>query len=281
MTTQEITDYFHFHNANMKSLKIGFDQVHNQIKSLLRSTNKNGDIIYLLAPNDPIKIELLEKEVALSRILSGIQVSWAEESIKRLFYEGNLFTDGQRDHLLNKKALDQKWYESLLLVFSIAYDLITPGDELCRTVKVKSQKRNLGNDLVNQYAEMRKVILEHLIPSFNIRNKVQHGEWKFAFEPPISDVFSQDLTFSLGRENIVTTTARFHIVNTFYTMLVDMGRFKSNAFKIDSIQTPFEYFYSRYMAKIIHQVKIIQNPHIDQFRTKIAQSASRATLHMS
>lgn len=263
----------------MKSLKVGFKEIHGQIKTLLRSTNKNGNIIYLLPSNDSQKLELHDREISLSRILSGIQVSWAEESIKRLYYEGNLFSDVQRNFLLGKKALEQKWYASLLIVFSKAYNLITPGDELCSTVNVERQRRNLGDELVDQYFEMKRIIRDYLIPSFNIRNKVQHGEWKRAFAPPLSSNYSQLITDNLDAENIVTTTARFHIVDTFYNMIVDMGRFKSNAFKIDSIQTPFEYFYKRYMGKINEQVKILKNPKIDEFRLKIASSAERATQH--
>ena len=279
MTSQELTNYFHYHNANMKLLRIGFEEIKLQIKSLYRKTNKLGQVIFLLADNDPKKMELQEKELALSRILSGIQVSWAEESIKRLLYESKIFTDVQRNFLINKKALDQKWYGCLLIVFSIAYDLILPGDELCQNVKVKNEKRNLGEELVEQYEEMRKVILDHLIPTFSIRNKVQHGEWKFAFEAPVSAVYSQDLTDGIAAENIVTTTARFHIVNAFYNMLLDMGRFKSNAFALDSIQTPFEYFYKSYIAKINAQVDVIQNPEIAQFRRKVAESAQRSGLY--
>ena len=90
MTQQEIYQYFQYHNSNMRLLKIGFEEIRDQLKKLYLSKNKSNDYIFSLADSTFEKILIKEKEKSLSRILSGIQVSWAEESIKRLFYEKNL-----------------------------------------------------------------------------------------------------------------------------------------------------------------------------------------------
>ena len=68
------------------------------------------------------------------------------------------------------------------------------GDETCRTVRIESERRNLGDELVDQYLELRKIITDQLVPNFSIRNKVQHGEWEYAFKPKYSAEFSQDIT---------------------------------------------------------------------------------------
>ena len=193
MTEQEIQQYFIYHNDNIKLLKVGFDNVRDQIKSLYKSKNKNGDYIYSLEDTNPEKINIRKVEKALSRILSGIQVSWAEESIKRLLYEKNLFTEFQREYLLERPALDQRWYATLKIVFSIAYDLVPVGDETCDTVRIERERRNLGHELVDHYLELKDIITYNLVPNFSIRNKVQHGEWEFAFKPSYSAVFSLSL----------------------------------------------------------------------------------------
>ena len=100
MTDQEIEQYFKFHNENIKLLKIGFDNIRGQIKDLYKFKDKNDDYIFTLSDTDSNKINTRKVEKSLSRILSGIQVSWAEESIKRLLYEWNLFSDAQRDYLI-------------------------------------------------------------------------------------------------------------------------------------------------------------------------------------
>lgn len=275
MTEAEIEQYFNYHNSNMKSLKIGYDEIRGQIKAKYRARNKNGQLIYGLQDNDNLKIEYREKEKALGRILSGIQVSWAEESIKRLLYEKDLLTDNQRNYLLERPALDQRWYKTLKIIFCVAYDLVPSNDENCEQVRINRERQNLGDELVDQYFSLKRIITDHLIPNFSIRNKVQHGEWNFAFKPKYSKEFSQELTNKINRENIITTTSRYTLVNALYQMLVDMGRFKSDSFALDSIATPFEYFYSSYMRKINFEVNKIRNPDLENFTNQIVEKEIR------
>ena len=279
MTATEIEQYFIYHNSNMKSLKIGYDEIRNQIKAQYRAKNKKGKVIYGLQNSNKIKIEYREKEKSLSRILSGIQVSWAEESIKRLLYEKDLLTESQRNYLLERPALDQRWYKTLKIVFCIAYDLVPNNDKNCEQVRINRERQNLGDELVNQYFTLKKIITDHLVPNFSIRNKVQHGEWNFAFKPKYSKEFSQELTDKINSENIITTTSRFTLVNALYQMLVDMGRFKSDSFALDSITTPFEHFYSSYMRKINFEVNKILNPDLESFISVIIEKEIRGLQH--
>src|SRR5690606_33373747 len=102
---------------------------------------------YNLSNTHADKISIREVETSLSRILSGIQVSWAEESIKRLLYERQLLTENQRNYLLERPALDQRWYKTLKIVFCIAYDLVRSTDEICKTVNINHERNNLGDEL--------------------------------------------------------------------------------------------------------------------------------------
>lgn len=275
MTNIEVNQYFHYHNRNIKSLKTGFDETRTIIKDLYRQQNKDGDLIYSLPDNNSEKIKIREKEIAFSRILSGLQVSWAEESIKRLLYEEQLLTSAQRVYLLTRPALDQRWLKSLKIVFCIAYNLVPDNDELCETVRIKRERNNLGDELVDLYLKLKKVITDHLVPNFSIRNKVQHGEWLYAFKPKYSEEFSQTLTNKVNYENIITTTSRYTIVNALYQMLVDLGRFKSDSFKIDSITTPFEYFSEKYNKKIEYEINKIQNVDIQNYINDIVEKEIR------
>jgi hypothetical protein len=276
MTHLEVEQYFKYHNANIKSLKIGYDEIRNQIKKLYRKPiNGSDQLIYDLPDNDIQKIRSREIEMSLSRILSGIQVSWAEESIKRLLYERNLLSDEQRGYIIERPALDQRWLASLKIVFCIAYDLIPPADEFCETVDIRCERNNLGDELVDQYFSSRRVINQHLTPNFSIRNKVQHGEWVYAFKSPSSKEFSQEVTNKVNYENIITTTSRYTLVNALYQMMVDLGRFRSDRFALDSITTPFEYFYQKYIRKINFEVNKIENYNLDAFINEIVQKELR------
>ncbi len=279
MTEQETEQYFIYHNDNIKLLKIGFDNIRDQIKTLYKSKNKDGIYIYSLSDTDQEKIKVRKIEKALSRVLSGIQVSWAEESIKRLLYEKSLFSDRQREYLLERPALDQRWYSTLKIVFSIAYDLVPVSDETCDTVRIERETRNLGDELVDHYLELRDIITDNLAPNFSIRNKVQHGEWEFAFKPKYSAEFSQEITDKINKENIVTTTSRYTLVNAIYQMIVDLGRFKSNSFALDSMLTPFEYFYKDYIKKINFEVSKINASNLDDFIKDFVDKEIRGQQH--
>lgn len=278
MTDQEIKQYFDYHNKNIKLLKIGFETIRDQIKELYKSKNGLEEYIYSFNQLNPEKLRIQKTEKALSRILSGIQVSWAEESLKRLLYESSLFNETQRNFILNKPA-DQKWLESLKIIFCIAYDLVPIGNDVCENVNIKRERRNLGTELVNQYLELKKIITQHLMPNFQLRNKIQHGEWEYAFTSPISKEFSQDLTNRVNQENLIVITSRFVLVNSFYNLIVDLGRFKSDSFAIDSITTPFEYFYKDYLKKIKFEVTKINNSDIEKFILEIIEKEKRGLIY--
>jgi hypothetical protein len=73
------------------------------------------------------------------------------------------------------------------------------------------------------------------------------------------------MTNIVNSENIITTTSRYTLVNAIYQMIVDLGRFKSNSFALNSMMTPFEYFYNDYIKKINFEVIKINHPELDNF----------------
>ncbi len=273
MNRTDVKEYYEYHNENIDLLNLAFKNIRFQIKELYKQKHST-EYIYSLPNTHPNKKELLKLEKALSRILAGIQVSWAEESLKRLLYEDKAFSNNQRNYLLNLGALDQRWYKTLKIAFSIAFDLVPINDELCETVNIKRERRNLGDELVDSYLSLKRIITQQLTPNFTLRNKVQHGEWLRAFKDN-STIYSTDLTNKVNKENIITTTSRFTIVNALYQMMVDLVRFKSDRFALNSIETPFEYFNKKYFYKINHEVKKLENASLDKFIEETLQRMLR------
>ncbi len=58
-------------------------------------------------------------------------------------------------------------------------------------------------------------------------------------------------------------------------MIVDLARFKSNHFALDSMMTPFEYFYNGYIKKITFEVDKIINPELEKFITETVDKEKR------
>lgn len=269
MTENQIGQYFKYHNENKKLLKIGFDNIRYQIKTIYKSKNKHGIYIYSLNDTEDEKIRIRKIEKALFRVLSGIQVSWAEECFKRLLYEKGLFTDLQREYLLKLPALDQKWYNLLKIAFLISYDLVPESDETCKNLKLENKKNIIDNEDLVYYLELKKIIKFNLAPNFTIRNKVQHGEWEYAFKTKNSIEFCQVITDQINKENIVTTNARFNLVDNLYQMIINLGRFKSKCFAIDSTTTPFKYYYSGHIKKINFELSKIKSLNLEDFISEI------------
>ena len=73
----------------------------------------------------------------------------------------------------------------------------------------------------------------------------------------------------VNHENVITTTSRFTIVNALYQMIVDLGRFKSNNFALDSMLTPFEFFYQSYIRKIYFEINKVITPDLDGFVSEL------------
>ena len=73
----------------------------------------------------------------------------------------------------------------------------------------------------------------------------------------------------------MTTTSRYTLVNAIYQMIVDLGRFKSNSFALDSMLTPFEYFYNDYIKKINFEVSKINTSNLNDFITDLVDKEKR------
>jgi hypothetical protein len=58
-----------------------------------------------------------------------------------------------------------------------------------------------------------------------------------------------------------------------------MGRFKSNSFALDSMLTPFEYFYKHNIRKIRFETEKIANSRLEDFIADLLQKESRGALY--
>jgi|GEM_PF-1240080 hypothetical protein len=266
LTASEKQKLYRQHNLNKKSLENAIDLIKQNLKDCFRKEISENVFVINLSFTDKRRIKLIENIRSYNRILFGLLVSWSDESIRRLFYEPNVFTEGQIDYLLKSKALEQKWTLALKIAFLKAHGLIPTGNETCRGLVINAGTFSaISPDLLAKYDATKLLIENFLIPSFNIRNKVQHGEWIAAFKPPHSKEYSRALTNSIFRENIVTISSRVIIFNSVYQMIVDLARFSSNNFKIDPSTTPFQFFYELHIKKIEYEKNKIKIPNLNLY----------------
>lgn len=160
-----------------------------------------------------------------TRILSGLIVCWSEEIIKRLFYEANAFTDLQIEKL-HDQNLQQKWELALKISFCKAYKVKNPNNSPLYSGIDIEQQLNVSRTAKDRYKNIMNLISLELIPAIDIRNKVQHGEWIKAFEPPNSLNFSPDMTREVNRENIIIQQTKINQFKAIYQLIHDLAVFK-------------------------------------------------------
>ena len=278
MSNAEIDQYFEYHNQNMKLLQIGFTRIKKEINNTYRLKD-GSNYVFELSVNDPRRKEAQDTINSYNRILSGIQISWAEESIKRLWYEKSVFADDQSNFLIDNRVLEQRWHLTLKLSYCIAYNLVPQGDETCQSVNINRDSRHLGSIVTTKYRSLKQIVNEILVPGFHIRNKVQHGEWIAAFLPPDSKVYSQDLSDKISAEDVVRISSRYLITTSLYNLIVEIVRFRSRNFALDPSQTPFEYFFDQRKRKIEFERKKVLDSSLDKYVNHLIKSEKKADMY--
>ncbi|MFW6282371.1 MAG: hypothetical protein ACOC1O_06280 [bacterium] len=265
LTNSNRDKYFELHNLNKKSLENAIKLIKEDIKNSYRKECADDEYIIKSKFDNKRRKDLINNIRSYNRILFGLMVSWSDESIRRLFYERDVFSENQIDYLLTNKPLEQKWKLALKISFCKAYNLIPSNNENCSGLSIRNLRSTLTTGLIDKHEYIKELIINFLIPAFDIRNKVQHGEWIAAFRPPYSKEYDRELTSIIFKENIVTINARMIIFNSVYQMIIDLARFRSGDFKIDPSLTPFEYFYNQHINKIEDQVNKIRNPELNKY----------------
>lgn len=212
MTDKE--KYYKWHQENVLAIEEGLGFVMGNIK--------NGIIQEHLAKSTGERKKAKRYVLIQSRILSGLIVSWSEEIIKRLFYEPNAFSEIQIQKL-HELNLQQKWEFALKTAFCNAYNLRNPsGQPLYNGIDIENHT-SVSRTARDRFRHIMNLINDELLPAINIRNKVQHGEWIKAFNPPNSLSFSPNLTGEINRENIVVLQTKINQFQAIYQLIHDLA----------------------------------------------------------
>jgi hypothetical protein len=127
-----------------------------------------------------------------TKLLSYLITCWTEVRILKLAYEKNGFSQLEREIIISAGTLNDKWLTSLDIAIAKAYSInknIDIASQLSFTPRIR-------------YNELRNLILNDLLPSIEIRNRIAHGQWKIAFTNDLRNI-STPLTGELRQENIV------------------------------------------------------------------------------
>jgi hypothetical protein len=282
MTVTEKRDLFTKYHLNVKMIEEGVITIEEQIKyNILKQ-------FLAASPNEKLLYE--RKEEVNNRILVGLVISWCEVVIKRLFYEPNAFTDDQINILHQQISLEQKWRLALKLgfykAFSVSpYSNINPLYSGINPIVTPTLTRLT----LNKYNYVRDMIGNDLVPAIDLRNKVQHGEWEYAFKPapkvhlpiiPQAPEFKQDLTDNVKSQNILTVRYRMNQVKALYKLIHDLATFTHYGdFKLDNSTVPFIFFFNQNYNKIISNRHLLSSIDMAQYKQEIFDRYQRGEHH--
>ncbi len=144
-----------------------------------------------------------------TRILTYLVVCWTEISLHKLLSQRGLFTQNEINDVMRKKTLETKWKCCLDIA-------------ICRNFRVQ-QNRIISNLPFTHracYKELTRIIKEEMLPSIEARNRIAHGQWKYALTNDLSSI-SNEITGRIRNENILTLQLRIKILRTMVSIITD------------------------------------------------------------
>ena len=233
----------------------------------------------------------IESEIELyTNLLSGAVIIWCESLIKALFYEHGAFEEEQINELLSKdKSLEQKWALALTCAFFKAFS----GQAYNPTSPItnKSMVLNLGSIAQcekDKFTILYDLIETRLVPAIKIRNKIQHGDWVFAFNEAKFEkvsglrnltqkpIFDRKSTPKIQQENMLTLRLKRNQFRVIYGLTKDLAVFKRyGQFRGDNSSTPFQHNFAKRYNQILSNQGLIDTSSFEKYRNDLVLSKQR------
>jgi hypothetical protein len=160
-----------------------------------------------------ISFDEQEKTLIYTKILSHLINSWVEVRLMKLVYECGAFSDNDKTKIIKCKELQKKWTTALNIAFCRAFAVSSPKNINKTTVPFTAR---------NQYGALLGIIKTDLLGSSSIRNRIAHGQWKYAFNEDMMGI-NGALTSKLGEENILMIQFRLAMFKSLGQIIHDLA----------------------------------------------------------
>jgi len=183
--------YYEEHCDNLKMLRKAMKSVQITLREYISKNDESNIYIY-------------------TKILSTLINSWAEVRVLKLIYEIGAFSDAERTRIIKCNGLKEKWQTALDIAFFKAYKI------------QKVNSKTTPFTLRKCYEALKELIDNELLESNQLRNRIAHGQWEFAFNHDILDI-NEDLTGKLRKENIVKLQLRWKMFINLAQIIHDLA----------------------------------------------------------
>jgi hypothetical protein len=147
-----------------------------------------------------------------TKLLSYLITCWTEVRILKLAFEKDVFNVAEIEMIVSAGTLNDKWVTALEIAICKAYGINRSLDiatQLLFTARI-------------QFNELRNLISSDLLSSIELRNRIAHGQWKFAFTNDLKNI-STPLTGELRQENIVKLQLKRKLLIGLATLIHDLA----------------------------------------------------------
>jgi hypothetical protein len=270
MNIIERKNNYNYHHKNIKLIEHSIDLLQRNIKDSYIDEYNIGQSSFNDDLKNKKKILCIEDREAYVRLLVGVVVSWSEELLKRLLYEKNGFEDEQIIRIHKLKDARQKWLTIFKVSFCSSFFTYDLNDPLYTKIKNPESESKIKTTTKLRYQEVKSLIENEIFPTIDLRNKVQHGEWLFAFEPPFSLKYDPNLTGLIRKQNIRVIQTKINDITAIYKMIKDIVTYDNkNIFSLNKKSTPFEYFFDINCHRIEHNKENLKYLNEQGFKKKI------------
>lgn len=285
------TEYFEKRTLNVQKVEKAISLLEKQIKNCIIKKEETSNI--------KIKEQIEDEIEAYTNLLAGAVIVWSESLIKALLYEHGAFKEEQINAFLRNRgfSLEQKWTRALCCSF---YKAFSPQNSIS-TIEIPSKTdvlaiKNLSEHDKKSFLTLYSLIEKHLVPAIKIRNKIQHGDWLFAFEEPKFDeirdsdckckivsstlktesVLDLSLSQKLEAENLLSLRLKRNIFRQVYNLIKELAVFKRyGQYRVDSFSTPFQNDFDKKYKQINSNHRLLEKCDFEKYRHDLVSSKKR------
>ncbi|TGM68300.1 hypothetical protein EHQ94_00125 [Leptospira meyeri] len=188
------------HCENLRTLKDAISEIERTLRLAIAKRESNKEFYY-------------------TRILSQLISNCNEVQLYKLLEENifnsskPIFETSEKKLILGRPSLAEKWRSALSLA-------ICKGSQIPITIEIEQITKKLIPTHRFRYTSLLECIDNELLNSIQIRNKIAHGQWKYAFDDKLTQI-STELTGSIRKENIVTLQLRQKILDKLCQLIRD------------------------------------------------------------
>ena len=180
------------HCENLRMIERAITTVQRTLRDYIRKNEKDNIYVY-------------------TKILSHLISSWAEIRILKIVYEKRAYSNPEKKRILSASSAKDRWETALRIAFSKAYAVPEKSiDSICTKATHRAQ-----------YKMLSELIDNDLLSSTQLRNRIAHGQWYYAFNEELTE-YQDDLTERLHQENIIQLQLKYKMFISLSQIIRDI-----------------------------------------------------------